>query len=121
MYSREERNRAIHLYLKHNKCVADVIRVLGYPNYRTLKDWYAEYQQQLVDGSENYPCKVKPKFTEEDINTAVEYYVRNGKNYTRTVKTLGYPSRETLRKWVAQIAPEERKIFKNRIQYSQED
>ncbi|WP_409227059.1 IS3 family transposase [Gudongella sp. SC589] len=121
MYSREERNRAIHLYLKYDKCIADVIRVLGYPNYRTLKDWYAEYQQQLIDGTENEPCKVKPKFTDKEVSTAVKHYLENGKNYTRTVKTLGYPSRETLRKWVREIAPEERKIIKSRIQYSQED
>ena len=121
MYSREERNKAIHLYLKYDKCIADVIRILGYPNYRTLKDWYAEYQQQLIDGTENEPCKVKPAFTDEEISTVVKHYIENGKNYTRTVKTLGYPSRETLRKWVREIAPEERKILKSRIQYSQED
>lgn len=121
MYSREERNRAIHLYLKYDRCIAYVIRELGYPNYRTLKKWYAEYQQQLIDGTENEPCKMKPRFTEEEINTAVGHYLERGKNYTRTVKALGYPSRETLREWVAEIAPEERKIRKNRMQYSQED
>ncbi len=121
MYSREERNRAIHLYLKYDKCIADVIRELGYPNYRTLKNWYAEYQQQLIDSSENDPCKMKPRYTEEEISKAVEYYLERGKNCSRTVKALGYPSRETLRKWVAEIAPEERKISRSSVQYSQED
>jgi len=120
MYSREERNRAIHLYLKYDKCIADVIRDLGYPNYRTLKKWYAEYQQQLLDGTEKDPCKMKPRYTEEEIGMAVEYYLERGKNCSRTVKALGYPSRETLRKWVAEIAPEERKIGRSNVQYSQE-
>ena len=121
MYSREERNRAIHLYLKYDKCISDVIRELGYPNYRTLKIRYTEYQQQLIDGTENDPCKMKPRFTEAEINKAVEYYLERGKNYSRTVKALWYPSRETLRKWVVEIAPEERKTGRSSVQYSQED
>lgn len=116
-----ERNRVIHLYLKYNKCTVDVIRELGYPNYRTSKNWYVEYQQQLIDSTENNRCKVKPRYTQEEISKAVEYYLERGKNYSRTVKALGYPSREILRKWVVEVVPEERKTSKSSVQYSQED
>lgn len=64
---------------------------------------------------------MKPRYTEEEISKAVEYYLERGKNCSRTVKALGYPSRETLRKWVAEIAPEERKTSRSSVQYSQED
>ena len=98
MYSREERTKAIKLYIKYDHCVADVIRELGYPNYNTLKKWYQEYQQQLLDGTEEEPCRMKPRFTDEEIHQAVQYYLERGKNYSRTIRALGYPSRETLRK-----------------------
>lgn len=31
MYSKEDREKAIMLYIKYDKCAADVIRELGYP------------------------------------------------------------------------------------------
>lgn len=36
MYSKEEREKAIKLYIKYGKCAADVIRKLGYPDRKTL-------------------------------------------------------------------------------------
>jgi len=33
MYSKEDREKAIMLYIKYNKFAADVIRKLGYPEY----------------------------------------------------------------------------------------
>ena len=31
-YSREQRGRAVGLYVKYERCAADVIRELGYPS-----------------------------------------------------------------------------------------
>ncbi len=121
MYSREERMKAIHLYLKYDYCIAGVIRELGYPNYRTLKKWYAQYQKESISGIEIYPCKMKARFTDEEISTAVTYYLERGKNYSRTIRALGYPSRPTLRKWVTGTRPEEIKIHKSGVEYSQDD
>lgn len=39
MYSREERMKAIELYIKYDKCIADVVRELGYPG----PNWYEAY------------------------------------------------------------------------------
>jgi hypothetical protein len=39
MYSKEEREKAIKLYIKYNKCAADVIHELGYPDRNTLVKW----------------------------------------------------------------------------------
>jgi len=35
---------------------------------------------------------MKPRYNEAEISKAVEYYLERGKNYSRTVKALGYPS-----------------------------
>ena len=36
MYSREERTKAIELYIKYDRCAADVARELGYPDRKSL-------------------------------------------------------------------------------------
>jgi putative transposase len=39
MYSREERVKAIELYIKYDRCAADVTRELGYPDRKSLVSW----------------------------------------------------------------------------------
>lgn len=58
MYSKEEREKAIKLYIKYDKSVklyikydksaATVIRELGYPDRSTLVKWYKEYLETGV-------------------------------------------------------------------------
>ena len=43
MYSREQRVKAIALYIKYDKSIADVIRELGYPSTNLLPRWYKAY------------------------------------------------------------------------------
>ncbi|NLS44507.1 MAG: hypothetical protein GX969_02015 [Firmicutes bacterium] len=40
MYSKGEREKAIRLHIKYDKCTADMIRKLGYPDRKTLISWY---------------------------------------------------------------------------------
>ena len=40
MYSYEERNKAVELYIKFDKCAYAVVRELGYPTTRMLTIWY---------------------------------------------------------------------------------
>jgi len=40
MYSKEDREKAIMLYIKYDKSAAAVIRELGYPDRKTLACWY---------------------------------------------------------------------------------
>ena len=41
-YSKEQRDRAVDLYVKYGCCAADVIRELGYPSRTILYVWYRE-------------------------------------------------------------------------------
>ena len=45
MYSYEERQRAVKLYIKLGKRVQATIRELGYPTKNALKGWHREYQR----------------------------------------------------------------------------
>lgn len=41
-YTREQRQRAVELYVKYECCAADVIRELGYPSKEVLASWIDE-------------------------------------------------------------------------------
>ena len=109
MYSKEKRKKAINLYLQYDKCAADVIHELGYPDQKTLKSWYREYVRTGTYW-EGYPCPRRLKYTLGQKETAVEYYFKYGLNISRTVRALGYPSRETFTVWCDELTPGKRKI-----------
>ena len=41
-YTREQRQRAVELYVKYEGCAADVIRELGYPSREALRMWHRD-------------------------------------------------------------------------------
>ena len=41
-YSKEQRDRAVDLYIRYERCAADVIHELGYPSRGMLPVWYRE-------------------------------------------------------------------------------
>ena len=69
MYSREERMKAIELYIKYDKSIAAVIHELGYPSRGLLPRWYKAYLKEQETGVlwERYSrC---PRFSPEQLNT----------------------------------------------------
>jgi len=100
MYSKEEREKAIKLYIKYGKCAADVIRELGYPDRKTLVKWYKDY---VVNGVLFQQYSRYPKYSLEQKKAAVDHYLEHGCNLSRTIRALGYPSRETLRSWCKEL------------------
>ena len=112
MYSIEKKEKAIELYIRYDLSAATVIRELGYPDRKTLRQWYR-------DSLENNGEPRIRGYTIEQQRNAVNHYLSFGKNYNRTVRSIGYPTRETLRKWVRELAPEECKTHKDHKQYTQ--
>jgi len=41
-YNKERRDRAVDLYVRYERCAADVIHELGYPSRGMLPVWYRE-------------------------------------------------------------------------------
>ena len=117
MYTKEEREKAIKLYIKYDKCAADVIRELGYPDRKTLTIWYKTY---LETGMFWKRYSRRPKFSPDQKKAAVKYYLEHGRNLSRTIRALGYPSRETLRSWCDELLPDRRKKRVGGIRFTPE-
>lgn len=120
MYSYEDRIKAVELYIKYDLSAADTVRELGYPSRKMLVRWYKEYQET---GGLHERCIKRPAYTSVQMKVAVNYYLEHGRNISRTVRAVGYPTREVLAKWVDDLAPGERKISIRRgavVQFSQE-
>ena len=106
MYSLEEREKAVKLYIQYGLKAAKVIRELGYPNRHVIVRWYQEYQanQKLHEKRRS-----TSKYTAEQRKAAVQYYLEHGESYINTVRKLGYPSRQQLAQWLDDDAPEVRR------------
>jgi putative transposase len=107
VYSHKDRMRAVRLYIKYDLSAADAIRELGYPSRNMLVRWYREYQ---ATGELHRQYRRRRSYTPEQMQAAVDYYLDHGRSVSRTVRAMGYPSRETLRKWIDQLAPGRRKV-----------
>lgn len=103
MYSKDQKETAVKLYIKYNKRVAPVIRELGYPDRKMIKKWYVEYleiQNGIIKNSSR-----KPRFSKEQRNYAVNHYLTHGKNISDTTRQLGYPCRSILSRWLKEDVP----------------
>ncbi|MDX9918359.1 MAG: IS3 family transposase [Gudongella sp.] len=120
MYTYEERIKAVKLLIQYDMSYATVIRELEYPSRRALRDWYKEY---LQEGNLHQSYVKKTKFSEEEMEIAVKYYLEHGKSVSRTVKKLGYPSRPVLDKWILERAPDEKRYCRaggSNVKYTRE-
>lgn len=107
MYSYEKRIKAVKLYIQYDRSVAAVRRELGYPSPNMLLCWYAEY---VENGDLHKAYKDPVWFSEDQKQRAIQHYMEHGKNATRTVKALGYPSRQVLSKWLDEAFPNRKNI-----------
>lgn len=116
MYSREKRRRAIELYIKYNYSAAQVIRELGYPaSGKSLKTWHAEYLEEQRTGVVKQKKHQETWYTLEEKERAVAHYYEHGQNLNRTVRQLGYPSRQSLAEWIERLRPKPRRKRKQTV------
>lgn len=118
MYSREDRKRAVELWLKYDKCATAVTNELGYPCTKILKSWHKEFIKEQETGIIKEQRRRINKYSEEQKKAAIEYYQEHGRCYARTIRALGYPCLELLTKWCKDFAPVRRKHSKVAIQFS---
>lgn len=97
MYTKEQKLKSINLFYQYNRAWVAVIRDLGYPSLGALKSWIKNYETDplLIEKPEK-----KPKFTTKQQKVAIDYYFDHGQFITKTIHALGYPSKQTLRKWL---------------------
>lgn len=107
MYSAEQRMKAVETFARFGCSAADTIAELGYPTRHTLRNWWREYQ---IGGDGFLERKRRePKYSDEEKRGAVDYYLEHGRSLARTIRAMGYPSRETLGSWIDELAPGQRR------------
>ena len=110
-YSREQRGRAVDLYVKYERCAADVIHELGYPSKGALLSWYADRLEEERTGVPSGRGERYRRYTDEQKQAAVDHYLEYGRRLSRTMRMLGYPkSKELLMAWIDELAPGQRKL-----------
>ena len=110
-YSREQRDRAVDLYIKYERCAADVIRELGYPGKGVLPSWYAGRLEEERTGVPSGRGERYRRYTDGQKRAAVDHYLEYGRRPGRTMRMLGYPkSKELLMAWIDELAPGQRKL-----------
>ena len=109
--SREQRDRAVDLYIRYERCAADVIRELGYPSRGMLPVWYRERLEEERTGVPSRRGERYRRYTDEQKRAAVDHYLGHGRRLKRTMRALGYPkSHELLTAWIDELAPGRRKL-----------
>ena len=109
--SKEQRDRAVDLYIKYERCAADVIRELGYPSRGMLPVWYRERLEEERTGVPSRRGERYRRYSDEQKQAAVDHYLEYGRRPGRTMRMLGYPkSKELLMAWIDELAPGERKL-----------
>ncbi len=98
-YTREQRQRAVELYVKYECCAADVIRELGYPSREALRMWHRDWLDEQETGVSSQRGERYARYTEEQKRAAVDHYLTHGRRASRTMRQMGYPSKEVLASW----------------------
>lgn len=102
MYSFEKRLKAVELYFELGNNAALTVRRLGYPDVTSLAHWVDEYERNQSLHAQKHRYS---KYSDEEKERAIQYYLKNGKNILQTVKVLGYPSRPLLKAWIKEYNP----------------
>ncbi|WP_241155133.1 transposase [Bifidobacterium adolescentis] len=103
-YSKEQHDRAVDLYVRYERCAADVIHELGYPSRGMLPVWYRERLEEERTGRQSTRGKRYRRYTDEQKRAAVDHYLGHGRRLKRTMRALGYPkSHELLTAWIDEL------------------
>ena len=110
-YSKEQRDRAVDLYIRYERCAADVIRELGYPGSGMLPVRYRERLEEERTGVPSMRGERHGRYSDEQKRAAVDHYLEYGRRLRRTMRALGYPkSHELLTAWIDELAPGRRRL-----------
>ena len=78
-YSKEQRDRAVDLYIKYEHSAADVIHELGYPSKGALLSWYADRLEEERTGVPSRRGERYRRYSDEQKQAAVDHYLEYGR------------------------------------------
>lgn len=102
MYTREEKEKAVQAYFNNGNNATGTVRELGYPTVPALIRWVNQYKPQEIKKA----AVPKRKYSEEEIQRAIDYYFDNGCNVKKTVRELGYGSETGMLRWLRKRVPD---------------
>lgn len=120
MYPNEKREKAIELLIMYDYSIASVIMELGYPSRAALKRWRKQYLNEQSTGQAQARKQRKSKYSPEQKQIAVNYYLAHGRSLMRTIRALGYPCKDVLRQWCDELHPQQRKQKRSVAQFTKE-
>lgn len=106
MYTQKQKKAAIERYVKNGCNATKTAWELGYPSVPTLIEWYRKWKKEDRPKKKNEIKKTRRRYSEEEIQKAVDYYLENGCNVKRTVRELGYGSHTGLLRWLRKRVPD---------------
>ena len=109
-YSKEQRRCAVELYVRYECCAADMVRELGYPSREASRMWHRDWLEEQRTGVPSTRGERYARYTTEQKRAAVDHYLTHGRRASRTMRRVGYPSKEVLAAWIDELAPGERHV-----------
>lgn len=95
-FTYKEKLKAIKHYQNTNS-IKGTVRELGYPSRGALKNWIKEFNLTgTIHGGK------KSRYSPQQREAAVQYYLINWKSVEKTIKALGYTSDRELLRWLRQ-------------------
>ena len=72
--------------------------------------WHRDWLDEQETGVSSQRGERYARYTEEQKRAAVDHYLTHGRRASRTMRQMGYPSKEVLASWIDELAPGERRI-----------
>lgn len=111
MHAREQRVRAVELYIKYGPEATATTGELGYPSRVQLRSWHREYVRE----GGTLPERSMGRYTQGQKRAAVEHHPGHGRCNAHARRELGYPkSTQKLAEWTGGLAPGARRTSEPR-------
>lgn len=114
MYSYDEKIKAISVLKNVGFNYKEAVNILGYPNSGVLRKWAKEYKEKgdfLKETKSIFYFSKDKEYSIDEKKRAVAFYLENGKNISRTIRCLGYPTRFLLKAWINIYAPGQKRPY----------
>ena len=76
MHSREEKLKAVELFIKYDMSPTSAIREHGYPRLATP---YTQHEECLASGCDMPPTSAHSRYAEEQERAAVDHFLEHGR------------------------------------------
>lgn len=67
--------------------------------------WHRDWLDEQGTGVSSQRGERYARYTEEQKRAAVDHYLTHGRRASRTMRQMGYPSKEVLASWIDELAP----------------